>query len=107
MNPATVVLPQLPGQGAAPPCGQAATGPYSSSVYRGPFLFTEQPSQFGAQIGTGDPSLREGSTARAAGGGRAVSAKSLSQPFVHVDHITHWGGSLCCSARQPSTGAFA
>lgn len=60
------------------------------------FKVTQRVQKLLCEHSSGDPSLREGSTARAALiGARRNAAKSLSPlPFHHVDHFTHRGSPI-------------
>lgn len=77
ISPATKSSPILPGQGAA--SSLLSSGTWPASTHAWPFLFR-----------SGDPSLREGSSARAA---QTVAApdrsKPLSPSFMHQRRVVN------------------
>ena len=72
------------------------------------FKVTQRVEKLLREHGSGDPSLREGSTARAAlTGARRNAAKSLSLPFHHVDHFTHRGAPIFVDETKFNRSSFA
>ena len=105
-SPARRVLPHTPR--TERPHSLGLSGNWPCVPVRGPSLFqTEKPSQFCTQIGAGDRGLLPYPVeACAAGGGQAGTAKSRT-PFIHVDHFSHWDGSLFVDETKFTAGVIA